>query len=144
MWHFFFHLILIFNFWEMDHPFPLDLFKSEWKVPASVQSFDLLGYDVFLGLDSNETKSLCMLSIFYIKCWEWGESDFLLQNSEAPLWGEKKRKCGVTLLPISFSRGENMYFLTWREHFMVIIIKSVKKLPSPFALSLGIYKKCPL
>lgn len=73
----------------MYHPFPLDLFKFEWKVPASIQSFDLLGYDVFLGLDSNETKSLRMLSIFYIKCSSEEKATFLLQNSEAPLWGEK-------------------------------------------------------
>ena len=66
----------------VSQSFPLYLLKSECKVPASVLSFDLLGYDAFLGLHSNETKVPHTLSVINIKCWERGESDFLLQNLE--------------------------------------------------------------
>lgn len=62
------HFVLLFNFWKLRPPFPLYVFEFEGKVPASVQSFDLLGYDVFLGPHSNETKSPRRLSIIYIKC----------------------------------------------------------------------------
>lgn len=95
-WFFF---VLIFNFWKIYHPFPLDLFKCERKVPASVQSFDPLGYDVLLGLDSNESKPLQTLSIFYIKCGKWGESDFYYRTLR-PSLGRKREKCDMWLLSI--------------------------------------------
>lgn len=129
----FFHFVLIFNFWKMYHPFPLDLFKFEWKVPASVQSFDLLGYDVFLGLDSNETKSMHAVNLLH-QMLGVRRKQLFITELWGPSLGRKRKKCSIILLSVFLlsHRGRIHTLDIFKERFTVIIIKSVKKFLFPF------------
>lgn len=67
------------HFLKMHHPFPLDGFKFECKVPTSVLSFDLLSC-VCLGLYPNEAVTAQAVSHLHQMLGVWSKRLFIMEH----------------------------------------------------------------